>query len=246
MKKRKLSAVFFDVDDTLYSSSEFSALARLNSVKSMINIGLRIELKECLVILKDIMNRKPSNYKYLFDDMLKEVGKKRYPGVDRSILVAAAVVAYHNAKNTSLKPYADVKEVLKILSETTSLCLGVLSSGLAIKQAEKVYRCGLHRFLNPDAIFFSESLGVDKPNRDFFRIPCTRLKIRPEEALYVGDRPNIDVEPAKALGMVAVLNQRSGKYLQLKSRTKPDFIIHDFWELLECLNRNFEISPATR
>lgn len=239
MKKQLLKAIFFDVDDTLYSSSEFSAMARLNSVKAMINNGLEMDLKECLLELKDLMLKRASNYEYLFDDLLKTAGKKRYPGVNGSVLIAAAVVAYHNTKNTSLKPYPDVKEVLKILSDSTPLRLGIISSGLAIKQAEKIYRCGLHRYLDPDAIFFSESLGVDKPHLDFFRLPCKRIGIDPREAVYVGDRPNMDVGPAKSVGMISVLNQRSGKYLDIKPRIKPDFIVHDFWELLECINRNF-------
>jgi putative hydrolase of the HAD superfamily len=240
MKKRVLKALFLDVDDTLYSSSEFSAMARLNSVKAMINNGLRMELKECLLVLKDLMLERPSNYKYLFDDLLKAAGKERYPRVNKSVLIASAVVAYHNTKNTSLRPYPDVKEVLKILSDTTPLRLGVISSGLAVKQAEKIYRCGLHRYLDPDAIFFSETLGVDKPREDFFRLPCRRIGVDPGEAVYVGDRPNTDVGPAKSVGMISVLNQRSGKYLNTRPRKKPDFIVHDFWELLECLNRNFK------
>jgi putative hydrolase of the HAD superfamily len=242
MKKRGLKAVFFDVDDTLYSSSEFSAMARLNSVKAMISNGLEMDLKECLIVLKDIMQKRPSNYKYLFDDLLKKAGKKRYPHVNKSILIASAVVAYHNTKNTSLKAYPDVREVLKILSDSTSLRLGVISSGLAVKQAEKIYRCGLHRYLDPEAIFFSESLGVDKPSGDFFRLPCRRIGVEPGEAVYVGDRPNMDVGPAKAVGMISVLNQRSGKYLQIKPKIRPDFTVHDFWELLECLNMNFMFS----
>ncbi|OGS34414.1 MAG: hypothetical protein A2293_16125 [Elusimicrobia bacterium RIFOXYB2_FULL_49_7] len=245
MKKKRLKAIFFDVDDTLYSSSEFSAMARLNSVKAMISNGLRVELKECLLILKEIMKENKSNNKFLFDDLLKKVGKKYYSSVNKHVLIAAAVVAYHNTKNSFLKPYPDVKEVLKLLSETMPLVLGVLSSGFAVKQAEKIYRCGLHRYLSPNAIFFSETIGKDKPNLDFFRLPCAKLNLLPQETIYVGDRPKIDIEPAKAIGMVAILNQRSGKYLGQRSNVKPDFIIHDFWELLEILNRHFEILPLS-
>lgn len=243
IKKRTLKAVFFDIDDTLYSSSEFAAMARLNGVKAMIKAGLQVELKECLGIINRIVAQKHSNYNYLFDDLLKIVGKERYPHSHSSLLIAAAVVAYHQTKTAWLKPYPDVMEVLRILANSTPLLLGVISSGYTIKQAEKLYRCGVAKYIDQEAIFFSESLGVDKPKKEFFALPCKRLGINPEEAMYVGDRPQNDILPAKALGMVGVLNRRTGKYMDSKSRVKPDYIIHDFWELLECINSNFNLAP---
>ena len=38
----KLRAIFFDIDDTLYSTSEFSELARSASIDSMIEAGLNL------------------------------------------------------------------------------------------------------------------------------------------------------------------------------------------------------------
>jgi putative hydrolase of the HAD superfamily len=245
MKKRKLRAIFFDVDDTLYSSSEFSAMARLNSVKAMIAAGLRMEIKECLALVNKIIGNKPANYKFLFNDLLKKAGKARYPDANESILVAAGITAYHNTKNSWLKPYADVKEVLRILAKTTPLVLGIISSGLTVKQSEKLFRCGLYQYLNSDAIFYSEDLGVDKPSKRFFLVPCRKIGVRPEEAMYVGDRPVNDVKPVKEIGMVSVLNRRSGKYIDVpSSKAKPDYIIHDFWELLELITRNFDLLPV--
>jgi putative hydrolase of the HAD superfamily len=244
MKKRILRAIFFDVDDTLYSSSEFAAMARLNAIKAMIKCGLNMKITECLSALNEILKERHSNYNFLFNDVLKAVGKDKYAGANEHILVAAGVAAYHNTKNSSLKPYPDVLEVLKIFSQTTPLCLGVISSGFSIKQAEKLYRCGLYKYLNPRAMFFSENLGVDKPHKDFFRIPCKKVGIVPAEAMYVGDRPGMDVKPVEELGMVSVLNRRSGKYMDAQLDVKPDFIIHDFWELLEAVNTRFDVRPV--
>lgn len=244
--RRILRAVFFDIDDTLYSSSEFAALARLNAIKAMIKAGLRMEIKECLSEANRIMARKHSNYKYLFDDLLKAVGRERYPGTHPSILIAAGIVGYHQTKSTGLKPYPDVAEVLKILSQTTPLSLGVISSGLSVKQAEKLFRFGFQKYLNPDAIFFSESLGVDKPSREFFSKPCRKTGVPFHEAMYVGDRPVNDVAPPKSLGMVTVLNRRSGKYMDSRARIKPDFVVHDFWELLERITRHFDLKTVEK
>lgn len=240
-RKRVLRALFFDIDDTLYSSSEFAAMARLNGIKAMIKNGLRMEIKECLAIVNRIVKAKHSNYNALFNDLLTEAGEGKYPFANPHILIASAVAAYHQTKNTALKPYPDVVEVLKILSQTTPVNIGIISSGKAVKQAEKIYRCGLAKYFHPRLIFFSESLGFDKPSRNFFTLPCKLAQVDPEEAMYVGDRPIIDVAPVRALGMVSVLNRRSGKYIDDESPVAPDFIVHDFWELLDFVTSDFDL-----
>jgi len=244
-RKKILRALFFDIDDTLYSSSEFSAMARLNGIKALIKNGLRMEIKECLAIVNRIMRSKQSNYNALFNDLLTEAGEDKYPFANPHVLIASAVAAYHQTKTTALKPYPDVVEVLKIFSQTTPLNLGVISSGKSVKQAEKLYRCGLSKYFHPRSIFFSESLGVDKPSRNFFINPCKSVGVKPEEALYVGDRPNLDVAPVRALGMVSVLNRRSGKYIDEPMPVAPNAIVHDFWQLLDFVTSEFELhSPA--
>jgi hypothetical protein len=42
--------------------------------------------------------------------------------------------------------------------------------------------------------------------------------------------------------MITVLNRRSGRYLEIKGETKPDYLIHDMWELLEILRRDFKLA----
>ena len=39
----KLRAIFFDIDDTLYSTSEFAELARSAAIDSMIDAGLDLD-----------------------------------------------------------------------------------------------------------------------------------------------------------------------------------------------------------
>ena len=51
----RLKAIFFDIDDTLYSTYEFSEMARENAVKAMINIGLRMSQEELRQELDEIV-----------------------------------------------------------------------------------------------------------------------------------------------------------------------------------------------
>jgi len=61
-------------------------------------------------------------------------------------------------------------------------------------------RCDLKSRL--DGAFVSYELGVRKPSPEAYLAPCRTLGLRPEEALFIDDRPK-NCEGAKAVGMEA-------------------------------------------
>lgn len=84
------------------------------------------------------------------------------------------------------------------------LTAGGLRLGLAGNQpesaADDLRACGIQ----VELIATSVGWGVDKPARAFFERVCTELALPPARIAYVGDRVDNDVEPALALGMIAV------------------------------------------
>lgn len=56
-----------------------------------------------------------------------------------------------------------------------------------------------------DEIFSSESVGVAKPNSEIFLYSCAKIKIIPEECLYIGDHPINDYHGASSAGLKALL-----------------------------------------
>lgn len=233
-----LKAIFFDIDDTFYSTSEFAARARRNSVEAMLKTGLSLPRAMVVKELKEVINEFTSNYEHHYDKLLLRVPRRCYQGINPAILVASAVVAYHETKFRELKPYSDVSKVLKVLSKT-NLIRGIITSGLEIKQAEKLIRLKLYHLLTPGAIFISDQIGINKPNIKFYRRACSELNIQPTEAMYVGDNPLTDVDPPNRIGMITVRHKRSGKYRGLKGKTKPRHEIDNFWGLLNILKKYY-------
>ena len=82
--------------------------------------------------------------------------------------------------------------------------VGVLSAGLRVKQAEKLVRLGVLPWIDPGAIFFTDQLGVSKPNPKLYVKACEALKVAPARVLYVGDRPASRRSPAHAAGLKTV------------------------------------------
>ena len=228
----ELKAIFFDIDDTLFSTSEFANAARLNSVYAMIRAGLKCNVNECIQELKEVTQEFGPNYENHYDRLLLRLPKESYDGINPAVIVAAGVVAYHKTKNSSLKPYDDVVETMKILSHT-ELILGIITAGLKIKQAEKLVRLDLLKYLDPTAIFITDQIGIGKPNVKLYKNACDALCIEPVSCMYVGDNPITDIDPPNKLGMITVLNRRSGKYLNIEGKTSPKHTIRDMWDLLK-------------
>jgi putative hydrolase of the HAD superfamily len=229
-----LKAIFFDIDDTLYSTSEFSRRARENAVKAMVHMGLRLGENECLRELEEGIKEFSSNFEHHFDKLLLRLGEEAYRGVNPAVLVAAAVTAYHDTKFTQLQPFPDVKPALEALSRT-ELIVGVITMGPQVKQAEKLLRLGLIDYFDPGAIFISDQIGVGKPNVKLYMKACRAVGVWPVEAMYVGDNPPNDVDPPNQLGMTTVLMRREGKYAGVQGVTKPAFEVNTLAELVEIL-----------
>lgn len=64
-----------------------------------------------------------------------------------------------------------------------------------------------------EVIIISEIVHLFKPDPAIFQYGLTEAKIAPEEAVFVGDRPDNDIGPAKAAGMRTVRFKRGLQYI---------------------------------
>lgn len=235
----KLEAIFFDLDDTLFSTSNFAARARRASVEAMVASGLRMDPDELLDELGEVIAEFSSNYNHHFDQLLRRVPKSRYKGVNPGIIVAAGIIAYHETKASELVPFPDALALLRALKDT-EIIRGVITSGLTIKQAEKILRLGIYEYLTDKALFISEQIGINKPNPKLYKRACSDLNLKPAQCIYIGDRADRDIDPPKSIGMKAVHVRRGGKHSDVRGRSEPDYIIEDFYQFAEILARDFD------
>ena len=240
----KLRAVLFDIDDTLFSTTDFATRARRDAVEAMRRHGLRVPSEELLRELNEAIAEFGSNYEHHFEKLLLRLPRARLRGVNWSLVIAAAIVAYHDAKFTRLSPFDDVVPALARLSRS-DLVLGVVTDGLEMKQAEKLIRLRLAGYFPPKAIFISDRIGISKPNPKLFLRACEALEVRPGQALYVGDHPGKDVDGSNAAGMISVLVDRGGRHARAAGATRPRYKIRDFGGLLKLIERDFKVAlPA--
>jgi putative hydrolase of the HAD superfamily len=237
--KKSLQLITFDVDDTLYPTSDFSRQARENAMKAMIAAGLQATLPEAMAELSEVISEFTSNDDRHFDRLLQRLPASRMQGLNVTMLVAVGVAAYHDTVFQGLAPYEDALEAFRRLKDK-GYRLGIISQGITIKQAEKLVRLRVLPYLDPRAIFFSEELGMSKANPKFYQRAVELLGLAPEGCMHIGDRPDRDIDPANQAGWLTVLNRRSGRYHERPGATPPAYTIHNFWDLVELIDKSFE------
>jgi putative hydrolase of the HAD superfamily len=210
--------ILLDIDDTLFPSSEFSSLARRNSLNAMISMGIGCGFDDLSSRLDAIIARKGSNYQNHFDDLCKGLGISR-PGR----YIAAAVAAYHDTK-TAIQPFPKAPLTLMGLKQAGNR-LYVATNGNAIKQWDKLIRLRLALYF--DDVFVSEELGAEK-SPEFYRKILGALRASPADCVMVGDREDADIAPAREVG-IRTIRMLAGKYADKPSAA--DRTVRDIGEL---------------
>ena len=203
---KPVSVVFLDIDDTLYSTTEFTEKARYNAINEMIRVGLDIDSTRCYDILDEIVREFTSNDSHHFDKLLHRLPEQAKKKINPLVVIAAGVSGYHNTKFIDLKPFPDVAEYLPKIA-ALPVKLGIISSGLGIKQAEKLVRLELYRYFDNDLIFITDEIGIGKRNPELFKTACSRAGAEPSSALHAGDNPATDIDTAHEAGLVTFLSQ---------------------------------------
>ncbi len=233
-----LKAVLFDIDDTLFSTTQFARRARWNAVKAMVQAGLALPEEDVLRELEEVISEFTSNYEHHFNQLLRRLRPKCLERLNSATVVAAGVVAYHDTKCRELVPFDDVYPLLEAL-ERAGVRRGVITHGLTIKQAEKLIRLNLLPHLDPRAIFISEQIGISKPNPKLYSLAAQDLGLDPMEIMYVGDNPEHDIAPPQAIGMITVWARRASKHHLDPSKIQPDHIVDDFGQLIDILRSRY-------
>lgn len=207
--------VLFDLDDTLFNATELIKFARTDALNSMIKLGLNIDLREGLILLGEVVQAYGSNHPHHFDILLRRLNHlnpKYLDEIPPEKLSAAAVIAYHKVKVKHIKPYKDVIPTFLKIKKAFSpeIKIGILTDGVPIKQYEKILRLNLDKHL--DIITISDEIGIRKPNPKLWEFAIQKMNVDARSTLYIGDRLDRDVIPAKSVGIHTVLIHRGGKY----------------------------------
>ena len=128
------------------------------------------------------------------------------------------------------KLYGDVKTVLEALNGKYHLGI-IANQPLGTEARLKHY--GVRDYFS--VILSSAEEGVSKPAKELFLRALERAGCEPHEAWMIGDRPDNDIKPAKALGMNTVrVRQGLGGLMPVTSEEmRADHTVDSLSELLQ-------------
>jgi len=187
---------------------------------------------------------KPEDLRKVYNEEVHKVlarSKEPYPEVDVFEVFKDIMQKYGSGKHTrsaiknaamlfralSIKRFCafdGIYDVLKPLSKEYKLA--IVSDAQWVFAGPEMEILGLTRYFK--TAIFSSKYGVKKPDIRLFKAAMRRLKVKPEEAVYIGDRPDKDLIGAKKAGMKCLLF--SSVEVSLNGM-KPDRQFADYSEL---------------
>jgi putative hydrolase of the HAD superfamily len=220
-----IEAVLFDLDNTLINFMLMKRKSCEAAIDAMINSGLKISKKKGMKILYDLYGEKGIEYNRIFQEFLKKtIGR-----IDYKIL-AKGVVAYRKAQIAYVKPYPGTVRTLLKMKER-GLKIGIVSDAPSVNAWIRLVEMGIEDFF--DVVVTLSDTGKEKPSKIPFLEAVKNIGIKPENMLFVGDRPGRDIKGAKAAGMRTVF----AKYGDLEGIKKSgaDYEIERIEDLLDML-----------
>ncbi len=193
-----ISAVLFDLDDTLFEQREWLAGA-WTAVAEAPGAPRGPAFYEALVTIA----AEGSDRGQIIDRALEHVGAE-------DVAIEPLVSAFRRWTPDALTPYPGAREAVDALRARVPVAL--VSDGDPGLQRHKLSALAMaHAF---DAVVLSDELGRSfrKPHPAPFLTAARLLGVDPSCCVMVGDRPDKDVCGALAAGLIGTVRVRTGEY----------------------------------
>ncbi len=211
-----LRAVIFDLDDTLYDcTGMLVGTSRLRAAQALIEVGLPLTEQEAVGLQRELAEQY-GPHSLVFDEIAR-----RYDLDDEAI--EKAYRAYNSDEVGDITLFPDVQPTLEFLRGQGVRCF-LLTSGVHRRQSAKIKILGLEEAF--DEIIITD---VDRGEimSESVRYVLEKYRLRPDEAMIVGDRPHEEIRIGNDLGATTaqVLKGRFSSFEPRDDRERPDYRI---------------------
>ncbi len=211
-----IKAIVFDLWNTLIPATvDFGRLTEL-AKKDHASLPEFIERYELATQLKQY-----KSFEELKGDFFNAFSE------EPNVLLQEEINEIYTNRFDKINFFPDVREFLKKL-RSDGFKLGLLSNTESLKSKELENKLSLPTYF--DKIVYSFEIKTIKPDPVAFNTILNKLKVKPNEAIMVGDSLRSDITGSKNVGMHNCLINRNGKVIDYAS-IKPEFEIKSLFEL---------------
>jgi len=217
-----IQAIIFDLDNTLLDFIKMKQFAVKAAITAMNEAGLNVDEEKAYQEILDLYVQKGWENQQVFDDYLNQT-----IGAVSNKILAAGIVAYRRAREATLLVYPNVNKTLIELTKM-GIKLAVVSDAPSREAWMRLYYLNLHHMFDP--VLTYDDTGVRKPSPKPFQMALDYLKVKPEEALMIGDWPERDVVGAKQIGIKTIFARYGDTFGTVDSGA--DWDINDIYEVV--------------
>lgn len=217
-----IKAILFDLDQTL--------LDRTTSLKKFLNWQINFfelvppDLKANFIERFLVLDANGSVWKdRVYTQLTVEFKITHY---STEILLQSYIQDF----NKFCTPFDDVEHTIQTLYER-DFKLGLISNGQSPFQEHNFYALGLREYFS--SVIVSEAVGLRKPDPQIFYLSCEQLKIYPQEAIFIGDNWEADVQGARQAGLNALYFQSEN--INYNPQVIENLVINNFKNLISVI-----------
>jgi putative hydrolase of the HAD superfamily len=201
-------AVIFDLYGTLINiqTDEYDPVVYANLSRFLSYHMVRIKPEDLRKVYNEDIHKSlaSSNEPYpevdvyeIFKGIMQRYGSGKYV---KSAIKNVAML-FRALTIRRFQAFEGIYEVLNFLVKDYKLA--IVSDAQWVFAEPEMQILGLTRYFKTTV--FSSKFGIKKPDIRLFQSAMRRLKVKPEEAIYIGDRPDKDLVGAKKAGMKCLL-----------------------------------------
>jgi putative hydrolase of the HAD superfamily len=205
----KKSAVFFDLDNTLFDYEASFKKASLFAFSSVISPQLMKPVnpndwfvhykKYCDLYWSEYENKSLTQDQYRKKRLEASILTAKIPLTIDTVQLKQFQMAFEKNIPNSIAPYPWIPKIVNSIDPNWSIA-GVISNGASDLQRKKLRQLGLN-FLEKN-IFISSEINLEKPDPQIFHYVAKHVKA--ESLIYCGDSFEFDIQPAVLAGWTGI------------------------------------------
>jgi HAD superfamily hydrolase (TIGR01549 family) len=233
-KLSSLSAVLFDLDDTLVQTTHFNNMSLASAIKVLEDRIYpspdqeRIEQFRTKILETKIKHG--IEFRPVFEKLERDLGIK-----DKMVLTELTW-AYDRAEEVNMKLFPGASHLLKSLLQN-KLKIGVVTNGDSYRQWKKLLLTGIGEFF--ETVIISQEVNRAKPDPEIFQMALGEIgEVEASKCAFVGDDPKNDIAGANKSNLISIRVRQGRNATKEPANTEqePQFEFRGLKELKDSLS----------